>query len=133
MVPMEEMGSGIMKKGFLQADSYREVYSTEVGEICPECHKPRPKCECHSLKKQSILGDGKVKIRFESKGRGGKSVTVVTGLALTEDDLSALLKKIKTECSVGGTVKEGVLEVQGDKRTQVDKVLQSQGYKPKLL
>lgn len=128
---MERVDS-MMKKGFLQSDSYREVYSTEVGEICIDCQNTRSECVCQARKKESILGNGKIKIRFESKGRAGKSVTVVTGLPLTENELGVVLKRIKTECSVGGTVKDGALEVQGDKRVQVSKVLQNLGYKPSI-
>jgi translation initiation factor 1 len=63
-----------------------------------------------------------------SKGRGGKTVTLVQGLALDEASLTQLGKQLKTACGTGGTVKEGVIEVQGDHRELVIRLLTSQGF-----
>lgn len=93
---------------------FRVVYSTEHGEMCGECSKPRTKCSCAEDKRRQITGDGKVRVRRETKGRGGKTVTTVSGLAMTRTDLLALLKELKRVCGTGGTEKEGVLEIQGD-------------------
>lgn len=68
----------------------------------------------------------------ESGGRGGKVVSVVKKLILTEDDLKALAKKLKQECGTGGTVKDGVIEIQGEHRQRMAEVLQRLGYKVKI-
>ena len=65
-------------------------------------------------------------------GRGGKVVTLVKNLVLSEDDLKSLAKKIKQECGTGGTVKDGVIEIQGEHRDKIAGVLQRLGYKVKL-
>lgn len=68
----------------------------------------------------------------ESGGRGGKVVSVVKNLILTEDDLKALAKKLKQECGTGGTVKDGVIEIQGEHRQRMAEVLMKLGYKVKI-
>lgn len=68
----------------------------------------------------------------DSKGRGGKSVTVIKNLVLSEDDLKTLAKKIKQDCGVGGTVKDGVIEIQSEQREKIAAVLQKLGYKIKI-
>lgn len=73
------------------------------------------------------------RIQRERKGRGGKTVTVVSGLQLTPEDLAALAKRLKAVCGSGGTVKDGQIEVQGDHRERIAAELQSQGYKTKLV
>lgn len=65
---------------------------------------------------------------LESKGRGGKSVTVVRGLPLAPDALAALAKALRTACGCGGTVKDGVVEVQGDQRAKVQAFLAERGF-----
>lgn len=68
----------------------------------------------------------------ESSGRGGKAVTLVKNLMLSANDLKALAKKLKHECGTGGTVKEGVIEIQGEQRQKIAGVLQKLGYKVKI-
>ena len=68
----------------------------------------------------------------ESSGRAGKAVTLVKKLILSEDDLKALAKKLKQECGTGGTVKDGVIEIQGEHREKIADVLQKLGYKVKI-
>ena len=68
----------------------------------------------------------------DSKGRGGKSLMLVKNLILSEADMSALAKKIKQACGTGGTVKDGVIEVQGGNREKVTEVLLKLGYKVKM-
>ena len=67
---------------------------------------------------------------LENKGRGGKSVTVVRGLPLAPDALLVLAKDLRTACGCGGTVKDGVVEIQGDQRTRVQAFLAERGYLP---
>lgn len=89
------------------------VYSTEHGKMCPGCSKPVAECVCrqHTL---PTGGDGTVRVRLETKGRKGKGVTVITGVPLGLDALTELGKQLRRKCGSGGTVKEGVLEIQGD-------------------
>ena len=68
----------------------------------------------------------------DSKGRGGKSVTVIKNLVLSEEDLKTLAKRIKQDCGVGGTVKDGVVEIQSEQREKIAAVLQKLGYKIKI-
>lgn len=68
----------------------------------------------------------------ESSGRGGKAVTLVRNLVLSADDLKALAKKLKQECGSGGTIKDGVIEIQGEQRQKIGDVLQKLGYKVKI-
>jgi translation initiation factor 1 len=95
------------------------VYSTETGRICPDCGKALAQCVCLSRNQASAAkalasSDGIVRVSLDSKGRGGKSVTVVRGLALDGAALLALSKQLKAACGSGGTLKDGVIEVQGD-------------------
>ena len=73
-----------------------------------------------------------VYLHRESSGRAGKAVTLVKKLILSEDDLKALAKKLKQECGTGGTVKDGVIEIQGELREKIADVLQKLGYKVKI-
>ena len=68
----------------------------------------------------------------DSKGRGGKSVTLVKNLVLSEEDIKSLAKRIKQECGVGGTVKDGVIEIQSEQRERIAEILQRLGYKVKI-
>lgn len=94
------------------------VYSTETGRMCPGCRQAVTDCAC--AQNQPPLPTGPVRVFRETKGRGGKSVTVVRGLALNPADLAAMGKKLRTACGSGGTEKDGTIEVQGD---HVDKVV----------
>ncbi len=86
------------------SDNSRTVYSTEHGRICPECGKALDRCDCCSKKGTPAAGDGIVRLRREVKGRGGKTVIVITGLPLDEKSLSDLGKKLKKRCGTGGSV-----------------------------
>jgi translation initiation factor 1 len=105
------------------------VYSTDSGRMCPACRQPVAACLCKKAK--TPLGDGVVRVSRESKGRGGKTVTLVRGLALDEAALAALGKRLRSACGTGGTVKEGVLEVQGDHGARVIALLQDEGFTAK--
>jgi translation initiation factor 1 len=73
-----------------------------------------------------------VYLHRESKGRGGKGVTLLKGLVLSEAELSALAKTLKKACGSGGTVKGGVIEIQGENRERIADTLRKLGYKVKL-
>ncbi|CAB3925762.1 translation initiation factor Sui1 [Achromobacter anxifer] len=107
------------------------VYSTDGGRMCPECRKPLAQCLCKQAAKAPPAGDGIARVSRETKGRGGKSVTVVKGLALDGAALNALGKQLRTACGSGGTVKDGVIEIQGEHCDRVLEVLQKQGYRAK--
>jgi translation initiation factor 1 len=106
------------------------VYSTESGRICPTCGRPEAQCICKK-KSAAPLGDGVVRVQIESKGRGGKTVSRVTGLALNEEGLKKLAGELKRVCGSGGTVKDGVIEIQGDHRDTLVDALKKQGIKAK--
>jgi translation initiation factor 1 len=103
------------------------VYSTDSGRMCPGCRQPLAQCRCGT--KQTLpAGDGVVRVSRESKGRGGKAVTLVKGVALDAAALQQLGKQLKTACGSGGTVKDGVIEVQGDHCDRLIELLKAQGH-----
>jgi len=104
------------------------VYSTEGGRMCPACRQPLAACLCGQPSAPSG-GDGVVRVGRETAGRKGKGVTVVRGLPLAAEDLAELGRRIKAQCGSGGTVKEGVIEVQGEHRDRIVAFLQSAGWK----
>jgi len=97
--------------------------------MCPECRRPLAECNCKA--KAAITGDGVVRVSRQTKGRGGKSVTLVKGLALDPVALALLGKQLRTACGSGGTVKDGVIEVQGDHCDLVVEALKKQGHDAK--
>ncbi len=105
------------------------VYSTESGRMCPACRQPLAQCACKA--KAAPAGDGVVRVSRQTKGRGGKSVTLVKGLALDAAALALLGKQLRTACGSGGTVKDGVIEVQGDHCDLVMETLRKHGHDPK--
>ena len=107
----------------------RVVYSTEQGRICPDCGNPIKQCTCR--KQASPSGDGNVRVSRETKGRKGKGVTLIKGLAMDADTLASMGKKLKVMCGSGGTVKEGVIEIQGDHIERILDYLKKQGVKAK--
>ena len=108
------------------------VYSTESGRICPLCRQPMATCVCRAGARTAVLpSDGVVRVSRETKGRGGKAVTLVKGAALDEAGLLALGKSLKAACGSGGTVKAGVIEVQGDHVERVVVALLAQGHRAK--
>lgn len=102
------------------------VYSTDSGRMCPACRQPVAQCVCGAT--PIPVGDGIVRVSRETKGRGGKAVTVVKGVLLDATGLGDLGKQLKTACGTGGTVKDGVIEVQGDHCERVVQILKAQGY-----
>lgn len=102
------------------------VYSTDAGRMCPTCRQPVAQCLCKAP--AAPTGDGVVRVSRETKGRGGKAVTVVKGVLLDAGALGELGKQLKTAYGTGGTVKDGVIEVQGDHCERVMQLLKAQGY-----
>lgn len=77
-------------------------------------------------------GDGNVKVRRETKGRKGKGVSLIEGLAMNAAELDALAKQLKTRCGSGGAVKNGIIEIQGDHRPVIIEFLNSKGIRARL-
>ncbi len=107
------------------------VYSTDSGRMCPDCRQPLVQCRCQAQQAARPLGDGRVRVSRETQGRGGKAVTVVRGLPLDAAALAQLGKQLKAACGTGGTVKDGVIEVQGDHGDKVLALLLAQGFAAK--
>lgn len=107
------------------------VYSTEKGRLCPECGEPIDSCRCDAHRKNQVLGSGKVRVRREVKGRGGKAVTVITGLPMNEQSLKDCCREIKQKLGVGGAVKEGNIEIQGEHISFILEHLKKKGIEAK--
>jgi translation initiation factor 1 len=95
----------------------RVVYSTTDGDL----RRARPE-------KRAVAGGGRVKVRREVAGRRGKPVTTVSGVPLDDAGLRELAGRLKKRCGVGGSAKDGVIELQGDHRDVVVAVLRDAGY-----
>ena len=106
------------------------VYSTDSGRICPGCQQPQAQCQCQALKAAAAraAGDGVVRVSRETKGRGGKAVSLVRGVPLDDAGLVALAKELKAACGSGGTVKDGVIEIQGDHVASLVQRLAGRGW-----
>ena len=105
------------------------VYSTENGRMCPDCRQSLAACRCSTARARAT-GAGATStatVWRETKGRAGKAVTVIRGLMLEPAALQALGKQLKTACGSGGTVKDGVIEVQGDHAERIVAALRAQG------
>lgn len=111
-------------------DRSRLVYSTDGGRTCPACRQPLAACACAS-RSVAPAASGPVRVSRESKGRGGKVVTLVRGLPLEAVALAAWGKRLRTACGSGGTVKEGTIEIQGDHCDRVLALLQADGVAAK--
>ena len=107
------------------------VYSTELGRLCPQCQRAIAACAC-GKDRPACTADGVVHIRRESKGRGGKAVTVIQGIPEHPDKLKLICKRLKQRCGVGGAVKDSQLELQGDQRSTCKQLLETMGYRVKL-
>jgi translation initiation factor 1 len=130
----------LKKTGKISMSDSRLVYSTETGRICPECGRPvSTGCTC-GKKKRGKAGrrpsgfpeDGTVRIQREVKGRKGKTVTAVFGVPLENGDLRDFAKALKRRCGTGGSVKDGVIVIQGDHRQTLLDEIKKRGYTAKL-
>ncbi|HAN52203.1 translation initiation factor Sui1 [Stutzerimonas stutzeri] len=105
------------------------VYSTDGGKHCPDCSKPQAECICGQSSVPA--GDGIARVRRETKGRGGKTVTTVAGVPLAEAELKELATALKRRCGTGGSLKDGVIEIQGDHVQLLLDELLKRGFKAK--
>jgi translation initiation factor 1 len=101
----------------------RIVYSTTDGDL--------RKARDPKLKARQADGD-RVRVRREVAGRRGKAVTTVSDVPVDDAGLTELAGKLKKRCGVGGSVKGGVIEIQGDHRDMVVEILKAEGYTPVL-
>jgi len=111
------------------------VYSTESGKICPSCQNPAVECTCKKKKsgfQTNEKYDGIIRVQREVKGRKGKTVTTVSAFQLADDELKNLAAQLKSHCGTGGSVKEGVIIMQGDHRDTLITELKNLGFKAKI-
>ena len=133
------------------SSSSRLVYTSEEGRICPGCEKPQDRCVCKKSAKErqripsakppspgkaagagGTKPDGIIRIGREVNGRGGKTVSTISGVPLDGKLLQELAGELKRRCGTGGTVKDWEILIQGDKRKEVGIKLEKEGYKYKL-
>lgn len=106
-------------------ESHKTVWSSEQGDLRK---KPQAPVKMVSLPRQQQTAY----LHRDKSGRGGKAVTLVKNLSLSDDDLKSLAKRLKQACGTGGTVKEGVIEIQGEQREKIAEVLRGLGYQVKI-
>jgi translation initiation factor 1 len=105
------------------------VYSSQHGRMCPRCRRPVAQCACAAAPdRKPAAGSAGVRVGRETKGRKGKGVTIVTGVPLGGDALAELASRLKRLCGSGGTVRDGVIEIQGDHRDLLVTELAKQGW-----
>jgi translation initiation factor 1 len=107
------------------------VYSTEFGDTCPKCKKNFKKCRCKNKTTTAATLDGIIRVGRETKGRKGKGVTLVAGIDPEKEDIKSISKALKQKCGTGGTVKNGIIEIQGDHRDLILTELENLGFKVK--
>jgi translation initiation factor 1 len=98
--------------------SARIVYSTGIGSLCPNCRRPVRECVCPKGA-PGAAKPGAVRVARETQGRAGKGVTTITGLPLPLSEIEALATRLKKRCGSGGTVRAGIIEIQGDHRDTI--------------
>ena len=107
------------------------VYSSESGRVCPECEQPLDACSCNPSANPKD-GHKTVRVSLTSKGRKGKSVTLIKGSRMNPSELKAYAGKLKKKTGTGGSLKDGVVEIQEDYREKVSEILTKDGWKIKL-
>jgi translation initiation factor 1 len=105
------------------------VYRSDVGRVCPGCRRPIAQCACKDQRgRPARPGMGSIRVARVTQGRGGKAVSVITGLPLDEAALESLARELKQRCGSGGTVREGTIEIQGEHRDTLVAELTRRGY-----
>jgi len=111
----------------------RVVYSSGKGRVCPHCGLAQKRCACRKnprpgSRDSGAPGDGVVRVRRETQGRRGKTVTTVSGVPLAPDELKQLAAELKRRCGTGGSARDGVIEIQGDHCDTLVGDLEERGY-----
>ena len=109
----------------VKSDNSHTVWSSDSGDLRKK-EQNKPSAKSLPPNQQTAY------LHRDSKGRGGKGVTLIKNLILSEDDMSTLAKRIKRDLGTGGTVKDGVIEIQGENRERIAEVLVKLGYKVKM-
>lgn len=109
----------------MSKQGHRTVWSSEQGDLRKKNTQP------DQVKSLSPQGQT-VYLHRDSKSRGGKAVTLVKNLVLSDDDLKSLSKQLKQACGSGGTVKDGQIEIQGEHREKISEILRGLGYRVKV-
>jgi translation initiation factor 1 len=110
------------------ADGGGIVYTTGVGERCPNCLRPVRECVCKKGTPGTTTSDGIVRVSRETQGRKGKGVTVITGLGLPQNELETLATELKKRCGSGGSAENGRIEIQGEHRDRLVEELTRRGW-----
>ena len=108
----------------------RLIYSTGIGALCPNCRRAARLCVCPKGA-PGVPGPPRPRVGRETKGRAGRGVTTVSGLPLAPAELEALAGKLKKRCGTGGTVRDGIIEIQGEHRDAVVALLNELGWPAK--
>ena len=103
------------------------VYSTETGVTCPECEKSIDQCSCNPSRNPED-GSKTVRVSSTNKGRKGKTVTLIKGLRMNPSELKAYTGKLKKKTGTGGSLKDGVIEIQGNYLDKVGEILKKDGW-----
>jgi len=112
-------------------DNVSLVYGTGIGRVCPGCRRPADQCACGVGATRKPAVGTPIRVARSTAGRGGKAVSVITGLPLDEAALEALAKLLKQACGTGGTVKDGNIEIQGEHRDRLVAELVKRGFPAK--
>ena len=107
------------------------VYSTGIGAICPGCRRPIAQCVCKSAQGKPVRAAEAVRVSRQTQGRAGKGVTVISGLPLPPAALALLAGELKRHCGSGGTVRDGLIEIQGEHRDRLVQELIRRGFAAK--
>ncbi len=95
------------------------VYSTQQGKHCPQCQRAKAQCICKKSPTQPTDKNATIYLSRETKGRKGAGVTLIEGVPLVDTELKDFAKKLKTFCGVGGSIKNSIIELQGDQREKI--------------
>ncbi|MEO8585282.1 MAG: stress response translation initiation inhibitor YciH [Acidobacteriota bacterium] len=109
-------------------DPVRLVYATGVGRVCATCGWPSDQCKCSSKEEEKVPPKVVVKLRLEKKGRGGRVVTILDGLPRNTDFLEGLGKELKRQLGTGGTIGQALIELQGDHRDTLRRILSERNF-----
>ncbi|MDZ7792429.1 MAG: hypothetical protein U5P10_01685 [Spirochaetia bacterium] len=107
------------------------VYSTDEGDLRKQKKGRKKNSRGHAKTPPGIKNDGIIRVQRESKGRGGKTVSVVYGMPVSDETLQEWATKLKQQCGTGGSVKSGTIIIQGDKVDTIVSILANAGFSAK--